>query len=229
MASTNRKRPFGKVTFSFVAIIVGLLLITITVGLTTSNQLNQVDTLQKQISALQASNNQLQTNYSDLQAQYNQLNNQYQQLKSSPSSSSNPDSQLSELQNQIADLQVKLANATTLIDKLQGQTGILPTYMNLEYQGSPAAYYLQISLKNTESAPITQIFVTLNSVKVTMAFNYLDTAVSSDNPLPAYQLATGRQNVGTITSGIGTYPLVIQALTSSGTTYTYQTTITAHV
>lgn len=213
------------------AIILGLLSITITIGLTESNQLSQVNTLQTQLSALQASNNQLQTNYANLQAQYNQLNSQYQQLKSAPNTNSTSNSQISELQSQLTNLESQLANATALIDKLQGPTGILPVSMDLGLVGplDNGNFILALSLKNTGTLPITQIFVTCNSQQFTIPFTYLNNSVCLNNPLPPYQIATGTQDVTPPVGHVGTYPLIIQALASDGTVYTYQTTISSHV
>jgi hypothetical protein len=88
---------------------------------------------------------------------------------------------------------------------------------------------LQLSLKNTGPVPITQIFITLNSVQIPMTFNYLNSTVSTSTPLPAFQTANGGLNVTPPINGVGTYPLVIQALATNGTIYTYQITITSHV
>ena len=124
-----------------------------------------------------------------------------------------------------------MANASSLIAQLQGPTGILPTYSDLSYVGpvgSGGAYWLQLSLKNTGSIPITQIFVTINAVQVSIPFTYLGSTVSTSNPLPAYQTASGKLNVTPPINNIGTYPLVIQASATNGTVYSYQTTITAH-
>jgi hypothetical protein len=231
MTNTGRKRPFGKVTLTFIALVICLLLITITVGSLYFNETNEINSLQNQITSLQVSNSQLQTNYSSLQSQYNQLNNQYQQLKTSSGSSSTSNSQLSELQSQINSLQLQLANATAVIARLQGPTGILPTYSDLAYvgpTGSGGAYWLQLTLKNTGSVPINRIYVTINSVQISIPFTYLDSTVSANNPLPESQSTTGKLNVTPPINNVGTYPLVIQAVATNGTTYTYETTITAH-
>jgi hypothetical protein len=97
----------------------------------------------------------------------------------------------------------------------------------LDWEGpvNSATYWLQLSLKNTGSAPINQIFVTLNSAQINMTFTYLDSMVSTSNPLPSYQTCTGKADVTPPISNVGTYPLVVQAVTSNGTIYTYQTTI----
>jgi hypothetical protein len=76
--------------------------------------------------------------------------------------------------------------------------------------------------------PITQIFVTLNSVQISMNFTYLDTIVDTYAPLPAYQTATGRADSTSPISGVGTYSLIIQAQATNGAIYNYQTTIIAH-
>jgi len=178
--------------------------------------------LQSQFTCLQSSDSQLQSNYTSLQSQYTSLQSTYNLSQT----------QIASLQSQMASLQSQLLNATALIAQLQGPTGILPVYMDLGYVGpqySGGAYFLQLSLKNTGTVPITQIFVTLYSTQIPMAFTYLNTTVSAGAPLPSYQTATGIQNVGQTINSIGTYPLIIQALATNGTIYTYQTTITSHV
>ena len=68
--------------------------------------------------------------------------------------------------------------------------------MNLNYVGpisSGGSYFRQLSLRNTESVAINQIFVTINSEQISMTFTYLDKTVSADAPLPAYQTATARR------------------------------------
>jgi TolA-binding protein len=182
------------------------------------------NSLHSQVTSLQTSNKQLQNDYNNLQSQFDQLNSEYQQLQSTDNTSQT---------SQIANLQSQLLNATALIAQLQGPTGILPVYSDLGWVGSDTyhgTYYLQLSLKNTGNVPITQVYVTLNSVQITMTFTYLNTTVNADAPLPSYQTATGRQNVSPpIDSPSKTYPLIIQALATNGTIYTYQTTITSHV
>ena len=174
-----------------------------------------------------------------------QVNTQQNQLDSKDAQISNLDSQIGNLQSQIDsngaqisnlnslidNLQSQLLDATVLLAQLQGPTGILPTYMNLEYEGqlNQGNYYLELSLKNTETLPITQIFVSLNSVQIPMTFTYLNTTVSVASPLPSYQTAIGVHDVTPPVTHPGTYPLVIQAITTNGTIYTYQTTITSHV
>lgn len=244
MAAANRKRPFGKVTLTFTAIIICLVLTTVTVGSISFDNVNKASLLQNQLNSLQSSNNQLQTNYNDLQAQYNQLNSRYQGLKTIPTITPSPittpsptiipsnDLQVAQLQSQISNLQTELANATRIIAQLQGPTGILPTYQDLSYVSTnpySGAYWLQLSLKNTGPISITQIFVSINSVQVDMPFTYLNGTVSANNPLLAYQTTMGRLNVTPPVNNIATYPLVIQAVAVNGTIYTYQTTITAHV
>jgi hypothetical protein len=100
-------------------------------------------------------------------------------------------------------------------------------YVGPQYSGG--AYFLQLSLKNTGTIPITQIFVTLYSTRIQIDFTYLNTTVSADTPLPSYQTAAGIQNVSPPITSVGTYPLIIQALATNGTIYTYETTITSHV
>lgn len=210
-------RAIGKVTLTFTSLIVGLCITVIFISVVMSSQIN----------SLQSTNKQLQSEYDALQSQYDQLNTQYQQLQSSQSTSQTP--QTVSLQNQIASLQAQLSSAKDTIAQLQGQTGILPTYMDLGYSGNNYAgsYFLQLSLKNTGTVPITQVYVTLNSGLIDMPLTYLNNTVSASSPLPSYQIATGRfqSSIGSI----GTYPLVIQALTNNGTIYTYQTTINAHI
>jgi hypothetical protein len=197
---------------------------------------SQYDSLQSQFASLQANDSLLRNNYTSLQSLFVSLQSNYGQLQSNydslQSSYNLSQTQIANLQGQIASLQSQLSNATTLIAELQGPTGILPTYMDLGYIGpqySGGAYYLQLSLKNTGTIPITQIFVTLYSTQIQMALTYLNTTVSVDAPLPPYQTATGIQNVSPPISSPGTYPLIIQALATNGTIYTYQTTITSHV
>ncbi|MGE5637818.1 MAG: hypothetical protein ACM3WQ_03835 [Chloroflexota bacterium] len=206
----RNSKAVGKVTFSFTSLIVALTVALIVSGFILSNR----------IDSLQTTNSQLQNNYGALQSQYDELNNAYQSLKST-----NPTAQNS----QIASLQSQLKDANDLIANLQGQTGILPTYMDLKFSGSGSyGYYaLQLSLKNTGAVPITQIYVTLNSIQTNMTLTYLNTTVGVNAPLPPYQTASGRQD--TLVSHVDTYPLVIQATAINGTIYTYQTTITAHI
>jgi chaperonin cofactor prefoldin len=210
---------------------------------------SQYNRLQSLFTSLQSNNSQLQNNYNSLQSQYNSLQSQFASLQSNNSQLQNnynslqsqftslqsnynlSQSQIANLQSQIASLQSQLSNATALITQLQGPTGILPTYMDLCYvgpQGSGGAYFLQLSLKNTGTVPITEIFVTLNSVLITMTFTYLNTTISASAPLPSYQTTTGIQNVTPPIYSVGTYPMIIQALATNGTIYTYQTTITSH-
>ena len=244
----GNSKGISKVIFAGVVIV--LLIALIALGFVMSNTIDSLQTektsLQSQITSLQSSNTQLQTNYNNLQSQYNQLNtsdnnlkasfaqltSEYQQLQSTYQSSQT--SQMANLQSQIASLQSQLSNATALIAQLRGPTGILPTYTDLGYVGGyggyGGAYFLQLSLKSTENVPITQIFVTLNSVQITMTFAYLNTTVSLNSPLPPYQTATASQNVQSLNlSPSTTYPLIIQAVATNGTIYTYQTTITTHV
>ena len=91
-------------------------------------------------------------------------------------------------------------------------------------------YYLQLWLKNTGTVPITQIYVTLNSVQIAMTFTYLNTIVNADSPLSSYQTAIGVQDVTPpISHPDEPYPILIQAITTNGSIYTYQTTISSHV
>ena len=183
---------------------------------------SQVTSLTQQAESL---NQQLTTSQNTVQSQSTTINSQTSQI-------TNLQSQIAGLNSNIASLQLQLSNATTLIAQLQGPTGILPTYMDLHYvgpTGSPSYYFLQLSLKNTGTVPITQIFVTLNSVQIPMTFTYLNSTISVNTPLPSYQTTNGGQNVTPPINNIGTYPLIIQALATNSTIYTYQTTITAHV
>lgn len=179
-------------------------------------------------SQLQANYDQLQFNYNQLQADYSSLQSNHAILQSNHASLQ---LQAAQLQSQVEGLQFQLLSATALIAQLQGPTGILPTYMDLGYFDSPypGAYYLQLSLKNTGTTPITQIFVTLNSAQIGVIFTYLNVTVSPETPLPPYEITTGRQKVSPTIYQIGTYPLLIQALANNGTIYSYQTTITSHV
>ena len=154
-----------------------------------------------------------------------QVNTQQGQLDSK-------DAQISNLNSQIDNLQAQLLDATALIAQLRGPTGILPTYMDLGWVGpdlNHGDYFLQLSLKNTGTVPITQIYVTIDSVQVAMTFTYLDTIVNVASPLPSYQTAIGLQDVTPPVLHPETYPLLIQAIANNGTIYTYQTTITSHV
>jgi uncharacterized membrane-anchored protein YhcB (DUF1043 family) len=215
--TVRNSKAIGKVVFA--CVIVVLLIAMVALGFVLSNTMDSLQTektsLQSQITSLQSSNSQLQSNYDNLQSQF-----------------SSQASQTANLQSQIASLQSQLSNATALIAQLQGPTGILPTYMDLGYVGesvySGGAYILQLTLKNTGTVPITQVFVTLNSDQITMTFAYLNTTVNADTPLPPYQTTTGSQNVTPPINDPGTYPLIIQALANNGTIYTYQTTITSH-
>lgn len=220
----RNSKAIGKVVFT--GVIVVLLVAMIALGFVMSKTIDSLQTertsLQSQFTCLQSSDSQLQSNYTSLQSQYTSLQSTYNLSQT----------QIASLQSQMASLQSQLLNATALIAQLQGPTGILPVYMDLGYVGpqySGGAYFLQLSLKNTGTVPITQIFVTLYSTQIPMAFTYLNTTVSAGAPLPSYQTATGIQNVGQTINSIGTYPLIIQALATNGTIYTYQTTITSHV
>jgi hypothetical protein len=220
----RNSKAIGKVVFT--GVIVVLLVAMIALGFVMSKTIDSLQTektsLQSQFTSLQSSDSQLQSNYTSLQSHYTSLQSQFTSLQSTYNLS----------QTQIASLQSQLLNATALFAQLQGPTGILPVYMDLGYVGpaySGGAYFLQLSLKNTGTVPITQIFVTLYSTQIPMAFTYLNTTVSAGAPLPSYQTTTGIQNVGQTITSPGTYPLIIQALATNGTIYTYQTTITNHV
>jgi peptidoglycan hydrolase CwlO-like protein len=217
---------------------------------------SQAGTIQSQYSSLQSNNNQLQSQLAALQTQYNTLQSNNSQLQSINDSLQFSNAQLqrqietlqnlianlqsqyntlqsnnTQLQSQLSTLQSQLSNATALIAQLTGTAGISPTYMDLHYvapPGSPSYYFLQLSLKNNGTIPITQILVTLNSIQIPMTFTYLNSTISTDTPLPSYQTTTGSQHVTPPILNVGTYPLVIQASTNNGTVYTYQTTITAH-
>lgn len=203
----------------FIGVVVGLSALAMVVGL-----LGYYWGANIVSSQLQVNYHQLQSNYDRLQANYNDLQSNHAVLQSNYNSLQ---SQVASLQSQIESLQSQLMNATALIAQLQGPTGILPTYMDLGYFGS--AYYVQLSLKNTGTAPITQIFVTLNSAQIGMTFTYLNATVSPETPLPPYQTTTERENVTPTINQPGTYSLVIQALANNGSIYTYQTTITSHI
>lgn len=212
----RNSRAVGKVTLSFTSLIIALALGIVVVGFVLSNRIDN----------LQTTNSQLQSQYDALQSQYNQLNTQYKQLQSSQSPSQT--SETANLQSTIASLQSQLSDAMDLIAQLRGPSGIMPTYMNITLNRSNNHFYLHLSLKNTGNVPITQIFVMLNSVKVDVAFTYLNTTVNANTPLPPYEIASGLQDVDQIVLVVGnTLPLLIQASANNGTTYTYQTNITS--
>ena len=197
---------------------------------------SQITTLQTQNIKLQSNNSQLQSIDDSLQFSNSQLQRQIEslqiQLATLQTQYSTLQSNNSQFQSQITTLQLQLFNATALIAQLTGTAGISPTYIDLNYvapTGSSSYYFLQLSLKNNGTVPITQIFVTLNSIQIPMTFTYLNSTISADTPLPSYQTTTGSQHVTPPILNIGTYPLIIQASTNNGTIYTYQTTITAHV
>jgi len=217
-------KAVSKVVFIAVAIV--LIIAFVALGFVMSTRIDSLQTdktsLQNQITTLQASNSQLQNNY-------NQLNAEYQQYQSiARTQNLTQISQLSNLQSQIASLQSQLSNATALITQLQGPTGILPTYMDLGIGAYTGAYWLELSLKNTGPVPITQIFVTLNSIQLPMTFTYLNASISANAPLPPYETATARENASPCNIDNAMYPLVIQAVANNGTIYTYQTTIHSH-
>ncbi|MGO8805836.1 MAG: hypothetical protein ACLQO7_04430 [Candidatus Bathyarchaeia archaeon] len=194
---------------------------------------------QKQVTDQESNISQLQSQISSLSQQVQSLNQQVstaqETIQNQNTTINGKSSQITSLQNQIvslndniASLQSQLSNAATLISNLQGPTGILPTYMDLNYVGSMSSgyYFLQLTLKNTGSVPITGIFVTLYSTQLTMAFTYLGATVSTNTPLPPYQTASGSLDVSPPVGDVGTYPLVIQAIAANSTVYTYQTSIT---
>jgi chaperonin cofactor prefoldin len=189
----------------------------------------QLDSKDAQISSLNSQIDNLQSQIDSKDVHITNLNSEIDNLQSQIDFNS---AQISNLNSQIDNLQSQLSDATSLIAQLQGPTGILPTYMELDWEGQDlnhGDYYLHLSLKNTETLPITQIYVTLNSVLITMSFTYLNTTVNEASPLPSYQTAIGIQDVTPPVTHPGTYPLVIQAITNNGTIYTYQTTITSNV
>lgn len=200
----------------FVALVIAVLAIQVLYYSPILDRLNsQVNTQQVQMDSKDA--------------QISNLNSEIDNLQSQIDSK---DAQITNLNSQIDNLQSQLLDATALIAQLQGPTGILPTYLDLDWEGQDlnnGNYYLELSLKNTGTVPITQIYITLNSVQIAMTFTYLNTTVNAASPLPSYQTAIGLQDVTPPVSHPGTYPLVIQAITTNGTIYTYQTTITSHV
>lgn len=140
------------------------------------NQSNTILGLQSQLNSLnqQVESLNLQLTQSQLTVQTNTAT-----IASQTSQIASLQSQIAVLNSNISSLQSQLSNATALIAQLQGPTGILPTYMDLNYvvpTGSSSYYFLQLSLKNTGTVPITQIFVTLNSVQIPIAFTYLNSA-----------------------------------------------------
>lgn len=189
----------------------------------------QLDSKDAQISNLNSQIDNLQSQIDSKDAQITNLDSEIDTLELQVDSK---DAQISSLNSQIDNLQSQLLDATALINQLHGPTGILPTHMDLGWEGpdvNHGDYFLQLSLKNTETLPITQIYVTLDSVQIPMAFTYLNTTVNVAAPLPSYQTATGIQDVTPPIVHPGTYPLVIQAIANNGTIYTYQTSITSHV
>jgi hypothetical protein len=219
------KKVIGKGIF--VIIIIVLSITVFTVGFMSLNSLNAI---QAENSSLQASKDDLQSNYESLQNEYNRLNNEYHQLTNGQPQDS---SQITALENQIASLQRQLSNATTLISQLQGPTGILPTYLDLVWEGADTYhghYFLRMSLKNTGNLAISQVFVNLNSKPVSVNFLYLNVTISAEEPLPAFQTAITNQDVSSIVNSANTKcQLDIQALATNGTIYTYQTSVTSHV
>ena len=192
-------------------------------NLEVNTQQDQMDSKDAQISTL---NSQIATLNSQIDSLQTSKNAEISELQASKNA------EISELQIQITDLQSQLLSATDLIAQLQGPTGILPTFMDIGWVGQDlnnGNYFLQLSLKNTGPIPITQIFVTLNSVQIPMTFTYLNTTVNVDSPLPSYETAIGLQDVTPPVLNTDTFPLVIQAIANNGTIYTYQTTITSHI
>ncbi len=187
---------------------------------------SQVTTQEDQMNSKDAQISNLNSQIANLQTQIANLQTQIDTLESSGTS------EYVLLQSQIASLQSQLLNATALIAQLQGPTGILPTHMDLGWVGptlNDGNYFLQLSLKNTGTVPINQIYVTINSVQIAMTFTYLNTTVNAVTPLPPYETATGIQDATPPVIHTETYPLLIQAIATNGTIYTYQTTITSHV
>ena len=195
-------------------------------NLEVNTQQDQMDSKDAQISTLNSQIATLNSQIATLNSQIATLNSQIDSLQASKNA------EISELHIQIADLQSQLLSATDLITQLQGPTGILPTFMDIGWVGQDlnnGNYFLQLSLKNTGTIPITQIFVTLNSVQIPMTFTYLNTTVNVASPLPSYETAIGLQDVTPPVLNTDTFPLVIQAIANNGTIYTYQTTITSHI
>jgi chaperonin cofactor prefoldin len=228
----KKSRVVRKTALTLASVILILCLLTFSLIMS-----NRVDTLQIANTSFENQLSALQNDLDNLQSQYDQLNSEYEQLISGDTSSQNSQitilqNQITDLQNQIASLQSQLTNATDTIAQLQGQTGILPTTMDLGWVGpdlNNGNYFLQLSLKNTGAVPINQIYVTLNSVQLDMAFTYLNNTVNAASPLPPYETATGIQDATPPIFDRDTFPLLIQAIASNGTIYTYQTTITSHL
>jgi very-short-patch-repair endonuclease len=222
----KKSRLNRKTTLAFSSII---LILCISMGALSLTLSNKIGTLQIANTSFENQVSSLQNDLVNLQSQYDQLISEYQLLQSGNTSSLT--SQITDLQNQIESLNSQLLEATDIIAQLRGQTGILPTYMDLGWVGpdlNNGNYFLQLSLKNTGDVPINEIFVTLNSVQIAMTFTYLNTTVNAGTPLPSYETATGIQDATPPVLHSETYPLLIQAIAANGTTYNYQTTITAH-
>jgi hypothetical protein len=216
---------------SVVALVVSMLMIQTLYYSPMVDRLNsQVVTKQDQLDSKETQITSLNSQIANLQNQITDLEDLIDSLQTNANSD---DMQIQNLQSQLANLQSQLSNATELILQLQGPTGILATYMDLGFVGpdlNNGNYFLQLSLKNTGTVPISQIYVTINSVQISMIFTYLNTTVSAASPLPSYQTATGIQDATPPVFHDGdTFPLVIQAIATNGTIYTYQTTITSHV
>jgi very-short-patch-repair endonuclease/chaperonin cofactor prefoldin len=222
----KKYRTNKKATLIFASVILILCISMVALSVIMSNR---IETLQTTNNSLENQLSSLQNNLDNLQSQYDQLNSEYQLLQSGDISSLT--SQITDLENQISSLQSQLVDANDIIAQLRGQTGILPTYMDLGWVGpdlNNGNYFLQLSLKNTGDVPINEIFVTLNSVQFAMIFTYLNTTVNAATPLPSYETATGIQDATPPVLHPETYPLLVQAIAANGTTYNYQTTITAH-
>lgn len=212
-----------------VALVIGVFAMHSVYYTPTLDKLNsQVTTQQGQLDSKDVQISNLNSQIANLQNQITDLQDLIDTLQSNANSD---DIQIQSLQSQSANLQSQLSDATELILQLQGPTGILPTYMDLGWVGpdlNNGNYFLQLSLKNTGTVPINQIFVTINSVQIGMTFTYLNNTVSASTPLPSYETATGLQDVTPPVLHPETYPLLIQAIATNGTIYTYQTTITSH-
>ena len=211
---------------TFLGIIAVALAITVLV-LSLLYYTPMLDNLNSQVATQEDQLNSKNAQISNLNSQLANLQTQIDTLESSGSSKEIT------LRSQISSLQSQLLDATALIAELRGPTGILPTYMDLGWVGpdyNNGNYFLQLSLKNTGAVPITQIFVTIDSVQLGMIFIYLNNTVNAVTPLPPYETATGIQDATPPAGHIDeTYPLLIQAIAANGTIYTYQTTITSHV
>ncbi len=192
-----------------------------------------IDRLTLQIDNLQSLTDTKDTQIENLNSQIGNLNSQITNLQSQIDTLTSTGGEEGQLRSTIASLQSQLSNASALIAQLRGPTGIMPTYAELLFVGPGGVqggdYYLQLSLKNTGNVPIANIFVTLNSQPISMTFSYLNVTISTINPLPPYETATGREKVTTVLGSVNNVPLLIQATASNGTIYTYQTQVTGHI